>query len=171
MSILLLALIVSGSSHASIFGQTLRLKLFKLTQKPDFMFLTIITDLCICRDYAKQIKCFISPPNSQNVDLNHLLFPFDHLYLCWYFSRIETQASRHRAASSVSSHFSASSLEQSLLIYNDLNSTARFLFFLLSHPKQRLNHLDRDLELSRHPYSSGIQNPDISEQWLWVISF
>lgn len=81
-SILLLALIVSGSSHASIFGQTLRLKLSNLTQKPDFMFLTIITGLCIYRDYAKQLKCFISPPNSQNVDLNHLLFSFDHFYLC-----------------------------------------------------------------------------------------
>jgi len=62
------------------------------------------------------------------VDLNHLLFPSVHFYLCRFFSRTETLAFRHRAASSVSSHFSAVSPEWSLLICNDLNSTARFLF-------------------------------------------
>lgn len=69
-------------------------------------------------------------------------------------------ASRHRAGSSTVS--STVSPEWSLLICNDLNSAAGFLFFLLSHSKERLNHLDRDLELSRHPYSSGIQNPEIT---------
>lgn len=133
--------------------------------KPDLMFLSIVTDLCICTEYVNHTKCFISLPKSQDVDWNHLLFPSVHFYLCWFFSGTETLASRHRAASSVSSHFSSAvSPEWSLLICNDLNSTAGFLFSLLSHSKERLNHFDRDLELSRHPYSSGIQNPDIREQ-------
>lgn len=165
MAILLLALILSGSGHENLFGRIRRLMLSACTHKPDLMFLSIVTDLCICTEYVKHTKCFISLPKSQDVDWNHLLFPSVHFYLCWFFSRTETLASGHRADSSVSSHFSSAvSPEWSLLICNDLNSTAGFLFSLLSHSKERLNHFDRDLELSRHPYSSGIQNPDIREQ-------
>lgn len=46
MAILLLALIVSGSGHTNLFGWIQRLILSALTQKPDFMLLTIVTDLC-----------------------------------------------------------------------------------------------------------------------------
>lgn len=165
VAILLLALILAGSGHENLFGRMWSLMLSAWTEKPDLMFLSIVTDLCICTEYVKHTKCFVSLPKSQDVAWNHLLFPSVHFYLCWLFSRTETLASRHRAASSVSSHFSSAvSPEWNLLICNDLNSTAGFLFSLPSHSKERLNHLDRDLELSRHPYSSGIQNPDIREQ-------
>lgn len=63
--ILLLASVVSGSSHArSIFGKTWRVMLSNLVQKPDLVLLTIVTDLCICTEYAKHKKCLTYLPNN-----------------------------------------------------------------------------------------------------------
>lgn len=128
-AILPLALIVSGSGRANLFGWIWRLVLSSLTQKTAFMLLIIVTDLCICMEYVEHTKCFISIPKSQNVDLNHLLLPSVLFYLCQFFSRTETLTSRHRAASSVSSHFSSAiSPEWILLICKNFNSTEGFLF-------------------------------------------
>lgn len=105
--LLLLALLLTGSGHENLFGRVSSLMLSAWAQKLDLIFLSIVTDLCICTEYVKHTKCFISLPKSQDVVWNHLLFPSVHFYLCWFFSRTETLASRHRAASSVSSHFSS----------------------------------------------------------------
>lgn len=81
MAILLMALILPGYGHENLFGRIWSLLLSAWTQKPDLMFLSIVTDLCICTEYVKHTKCFISLPKSQDVAWNHLLFPSVHFYL------------------------------------------------------------------------------------------
>lgn len=74
-------LILSGSGHENLFGRMWSLMLSAWTQNPDLLLLSIVTDLCICTEYMKHTKCFISLPKSQDLAWNHLFFTSVNFYL------------------------------------------------------------------------------------------